>query len=305
MGGDIRIKSKPGIGTNMIVVFRTEICPEVSMLTSLDQCGLSLFKQEIRGKKCLVVDDVPDNTYIMQQLLSQNGLEVTTKNNGKEALEAYQKQTDLDLVVTDLRMPGISGQTLIQEIRKLEAATGRRRTPIMVLTGEASRDERVACLSHYGADDYLLKPIKLYDLMVSVEGLLIKSQKVKMAKRILVVDDDVMSRKLIITLIKQNGDEAIGCSTVAEANKEIDRHHDRYHAILLDSQLPDGAGVDFMKHYAELVAASGVRQLPVISMSGNSAHDQERLYRGFSIHSYLEKPVSKNHLMDVLQAIKC
>ncbi len=304
MGGDIKIKSKPGLGTNMIVVFRSEICPEVSVLTSFDHKSISLFKQEIKGKKCIVVDDIPDNTYIMQQLLTQNGLTVIVKNRAQDALEVYKNSKDIDLVITDLRMPGMSGQTLIMEIRKIETDTGRNRTPIMVLTGEAARDERVACLSQYGADDYLLKPIKLQDLMSSVEGLLIKTQKVRTAKRVLVIDDDMMSRKLILTLIRQSGDEAFGCGTIAEAKTEISKNFGKYHAIILDNQLPDGTGLDFMVHYAGVVTDHGIKQLPVISMSGNSAQDQERLYRGYSMHSFLEKPVSKAQLLNVLRTIK-
>lgn len=303
MGGDIKIKSKVGLGTNMIVVFRSEICPEVSMLSSADHKSISLFKQNIRGKKCVVVDDIPDNTYILQQLLSQNGLSVITMSRAQDALEAYKHSTDIDLVITDLRMPGMSGQTLIMEIRKVEAETNRRRTPIMVLTGEASRDERIACLSQYGADDYLLKPIKLQDLMASVEGLLLKRQKVRTPKRIMVIDDDVMSRKLIITLIRQDGDDAVGFGSIAEAKSEINTNFDKYHCILLDSQLPDGVGLDFMLHYTELLVSRGGKQLPVISMSGNSSHEQEKLYRGYVMHAFLEKPVSKAQLLDVLHSL--
>ncbi|MDR3395589.1 MAG: response regulator [Parasulfuritortus sp.] len=304
MGGDIKIKSRLGQGTNMIVVFRSEVCPEVSVLTNIDHKSISLFKQDIKGKNCLVVDDIPDNTYIMQQLLSQNGLNVVAMNRAQDALEAYKKTRDIDLVITDLRMPGMSGQALIMEIRKVEAETGRNRTPIMVLTGEAARDERIACLSQYGADDYLLKPIKLQDLMASVEGLLIKRPKAKTAKRILVIDDDLMSRKLIITLIKQSGDDAFGCASIAEAKCEIDKNYDKYQGILLDSQLPDGIGLDFMVHYAELLKNKGTKQLPVISMSGNSAQDQEKLYLGYPLHAFLEKPVSKSQLLDVLRSIQ-
>ncbi len=306
MGGDIRVKSKSGLGSNMIAVFRSEICPEVSVLSNaVDKKTVSLFRQEgIRGKKCIVVDDIPDNTYILQQLLTQNGLTVVTCNKAHEALETYKESRDVDLVVTDLRMPGMSGQTLIMEIRKHEAEAGRARTPIMVLTGEASREEKIACLGQYGADDYLLKPIKLQDLMSSVEGLLLGRKKARVGKRILVVDDDQMSRKLIVTLIKQGGDDAFGCATVTGACAEIDQNYGKYQGIFLDNQLPDGTGLDFMQHYTELVMSRGARPLQVVSMSGNAVQDQEKAYRGYCIHAFLEKPVSKKQLLDVLRTIK-
>ena len=67
----------------------------------------------------------------------------------------------------------MSGQNLILETREFEKSHSLPKVPIIVLTAESSAGEKLACLSQYGANEYLLKPIKLHDLMNAVYRLLV------------------------------------------------------------------------------------------------------------------------------------
>jgi len=304
MGGDISIKSKIGFGTNMIVVFPSETCPEVSVI-DVDHSKDSLSPM-LAGKKCLIVDDIPENTYILMQLLEKNGLVVISKNSSKEALEEYSITRDIDLVITDLRMPGMSGQSLILEIRKLESIQQRRRIPILILTAETSPNEKITCLSSIGADDYLLKPIKLIELMKAVEKALKKKKSnTSIPKNIMIVDDEVISRKFISAIIKQNANHNVndfGC--IADAIKEFGVNGNKYDLIFLDSMLPDGSGQDFMYQYRKIIIEKGIKKVPVVSISGNSMHSQQEMYAGYQMYAFLEKPVSKVQLQEVLKSIE-
>ena len=238
----------------------------------------------------------------MQELLQYNGLEVVAKNRATEALELYKTGTEnIDMIITDLRMPEMSGQLFMIEVRKFEKEASRPRVPILVLTAEASPAERVACLSQYGADDYLLKPIKLQDLMNSVEKILTHKNR-KLTRKILLIDDDGTSRRIIAHLIRQNGDSSACCTNIEEAKKEFSANYAKYDAIFLDNLLPDGTGLDFMEHYAKVL--EGKPKIPVVSMSGNSQHDQESMYRGYRIYTFLEKPITKRSLLDVIKSIR-
>ncbi len=216
MGGDIAIKSKQGFGTDMIVVFQSETCPEVSLLAAGER-GHRKLSRDIKGKKCIIVDDIPDNTYILKQLLESNGVEVFARNRAGGAIQLYSCTENIDLVITDLRMPEMSGQAMIMEIRRRERESGREPVPIIVLTAEASREERVMCLSEYGADEYLLKPIKLQDLMASVENLLSNKRR-RNARKVLLIEDDIVVRKLLAAFVKQNGDEPSEAGTIADVS---------------------------------------------------------------------------------------
>ncbi len=303
MGGDIRAKSKPGVGTDMIVVFPTETCPEVAVLENSRSLAL-VNKDFMKGKKCLVVDDIPENTYILHELFQGHGMTVISKNRARDALELYRRSPkEIDLLITDLRMPDMSGQDLIREVRKCEKGNELQQLPIIVLTGEAAITERASCLSMYGANEYLLKPVKLVDLMQSVEKLLThRGTAAGRPKNVLLVEDEILSQRLIAKLISQSGDVPHCCRNLEQAKKALETIHD-LDVIFLDSQLPDGTGVDFMSYYTQMVQKKETRRVPVVSMSGNPVPDQENVYSGFDIYTFIEKPISKAILLGIIKSV--
>ncbi len=302
MGGDIRAKSKPGKGTDMIVVFPSETVPETPMISSFAE-EYKEKRRGLSGKKCLIVDDIPDNTFILDQVLRSQGMLVVSKTCGRHALKSYRNISNFDLIITDLRMPGMSGQDLILAIRKFEREKGRLRTPILVLTGEALQAEKVACLSRYGADEYLLKPVKMQCLMDAVEALLTRGFRMEQKKKVLVVDDDTLSLRLLMTMIRQGGDSPTGCRSVYEAKAEISANPEKYDVILLDSQLQDGNGLDFVRFYNKLVVDRELKAVPIVSMSGNGAEEQTKMYEGFVMHGFLQKPISKSLLLGTIRSL--
>eukprot|EP01022_Parablepharisma_sp_SALTPOND_P022908 TRINITY_DN46_c0_g1_i1.p6 TRINITY_DN46_c0_g1~~TRINITY_DN46_c0_g1_i1.p6 ORF type:complete len:237 (-),score=42.11 TRINITY_DN46_c0_g1_i1:2111-2821(-) len=235
--------------------------------------------------------------------MQNHGLRVTIQNRAKEALELYKNDNNIDLIITDLRMPEMSGQQLIIEVREQEKVRNLPKVPIMVLTGEASGNERVACLSEYGANAYLLKPIKLTDLMASVENLLTE-EKSRTSKNILLIDDDAISQRLISKILKQAGESPFSASTIQKAKEEFTANYDKYDIIFLDSELPDGIGLDFMKHFTNTIKEKSLKKPPpVVSMSGNSIPDQQDLYRDYEMYSFLQKPISKTMLLGIIKSV--
>ena len=297
MGGDIKVKSRPNLGTSMIAVFPSETCPEASVFDSIQTPNTP--RQNVTGKSCMILDDVPENVYILRELLEKNGLHVSTHTQAKAALAEYKRTPTLDLIITDLRLPEISGQLFMLEIRKLEAEFQRPRVPIIVLTGEACPTEKVACLSQYGADDYLIKPVKMKELMNSIERCFINNKMQRRSKNVLLIDDDAVGQKIISNIVKKGGDLTHSCMTISEAKAEFELNYMNYDLVLLDSQLPDGTGRDFMEFWSKFE-----RKVPVVSMSGNSVRDQETMYTGFEVYAFLIKPISKAQLLDVIKSIK-
>lgn len=72
---------------------------------------------------------------------------------------------------------------------------------------------------------------------------------------------------------------------------------------MLDSHLPDGLGLDFVKKAKQLATDSGHPMPPVISMSGSSEADQRALYSGYSVVAFLVKPVKKQEAIDLIRII--
>jgi CheY-like chemotaxis protein len=104
------------------------------------------------GARILLVEDNPINALLARALLSREGCEVEHATGGEEALAAADVGV-FDLILMDMRMPGLSGEETARRLR-----AGGVTTPIVALTANAFEDDRHACLAA-GMDDFLVKPL--------------------------------------------------------------------------------------------------------------------------------------------------
>jgi len=117
----------------------------------------------MRGAKILLVDDEEVFAGNMARLLSARGYQVTTAHSGDSAIRVLQEET-VDVIVLDLKMPGMDGLTTLKEIQKLELFT-----QTLVLTGHGSIDSALEAMK-YGAYDFLTKPCEIDELLAKIEG---------------------------------------------------------------------------------------------------------------------------------------
>jgi DNA-binding NtrC family response regulator len=115
------------------------------------------------GSKILLVDDEIIFTENMAKLLTSRGYLVTTVNNGESAIRKLEEK-DFDVVVLDLKMPGMDGITTLKEIKKLGLFT-----ETLILTGHGSVDTALEAIK-IGAYDYLAKPCEIDELVEKIEG---------------------------------------------------------------------------------------------------------------------------------------
>jgi two-component system response regulator MprA len=115
--------------------------------------------------KILVVDDEPAVLQALSRAFALESYAVSVAGDGGEALEALAGER-FDAVVLDVMMPGVSGLEVCRRLR----ASGDR-SPVLMLTARDAIDDRVAGLDA-GADDYLVKPFALRELMARMRALL-------------------------------------------------------------------------------------------------------------------------------------
>jgi DNA-binding NtrC family response regulator len=113
--------------------------------------------------KVLLVDDEERFRLTLAKLLTVRGLKVTTLGSGREALDALQ-QDPYDIIVLDVRMPGMDGIETLAEIKKISPMT-----EVIILTGHASVDAAVDIMK-LGGYDYLLKPCSVEDLTDKIDA---------------------------------------------------------------------------------------------------------------------------------------
>src|SRR6185503_19168657 len=114
----------------------------------------------------LLAEDNPVNRTLMIALLSKRGYNVTIAENGREAIDAHEREP-FDVVLMDIQMPEMDGIQATTVIRQREGKSGIR-VPIVALTAHAMRGDRERCLAA-GMDDYLTKPIRSATLFETLE----------------------------------------------------------------------------------------------------------------------------------------
>jgi len=117
--------------------------------------------------RILVVDDEPDILELVRLNLAQSGFQVSTAENGEEALAAIRRNPP-DLVVLDLMLPDRSGTEVCREMR---GDPKLRDVPVIMLTAKGEEVDRVVGFE-LGADDYVTKPFSPRELILRVRAVL-------------------------------------------------------------------------------------------------------------------------------------
>ncbi len=129
---------------------------------------------KIVKQRVLVVDDEPDAVELLEFNLRNAGYEVSSAEDGTEALKKARSHRP-DLIVLDVMLPEVDGLEVCKILRRDEATSG---IPIIMLTAKASEIDRVLGLE-LGADDYVTKPFNLRELILRIKGLLRRVQGVE------------------------------------------------------------------------------------------------------------------------------
>jgi two-component system, NtrC family, response regulator PilR len=122
--------------------------------------------------KILLVDDEPNIIEVLEMVLRDEGLEICKTSSAREALEILRNQ-DIDLTISDIRMPGFSGVELLREAKQIAPET-----TFIMITAYASTDTAIEALQH-GAFDYINKPFRMEELRSIVRRALEKKQSRK------------------------------------------------------------------------------------------------------------------------------
>jgi len=120
------------------------------------------------AKSILVVDDEPRYLRLLEANLQTEGFEVVTASDGEEAIEKFTFNPT-DLIMLDVMMPKLDGFSTCQRIRQFSSV------PIIMLTAKGEEQDRVKGLD-MGADDYLVKPFSIGELLARVRAVLRRVQ---------------------------------------------------------------------------------------------------------------------------------
>lgn len=157
LGGSIGLESQPGVGSHFWVELPFALAEPV-----VDSGNVIAFsdpfvrhRARVRPMRILVADDQSANLMVMRRLLEKAGHRAQVVDDGEDVLAALEAQS-FDAVIIDLHMPGGSGVEVLKQAHFMEA--GRKRTPFIVLTADATPEARAEC-ERAGAFAFMTKPV--------------------------------------------------------------------------------------------------------------------------------------------------
>lgn len=173
LGGHIELSSMENVGSRFRVempmriadsVQETSVCPRNDNVIAFDDPFLR-HRARIQPKHIMVVDDQEANVLVVRRLLEKAGHRVRWAKHAEAVLDALETER-IDLVITDLHMPGVNGIDLIKQARWLQAGHTHK-TPFIVLTADATPEaERESVQA--GAQVVLYKPVVVAKLLEAI-----------------------------------------------------------------------------------------------------------------------------------------
>ncbi len=305
MGGDIVLHSEVGHGSCFTFSFTGQTVMLADGDTSQTITGLDLHGQ---APRVLVVDDNQANRRLAAGILSPLGFRITEAANGIEAVDQHARQRP-DIVLMDIRMPGMDGQEATRKIRQSDPTL-----PVIAMTAgvlDKHRDSMRAA----GFSALLDKPFKRDDLLRAIAGqldlTLIDSASPDTTeptpgtppnhragqRTVLIVDDVATNRLLLEKLLTSEGYHCVQCENGREALQQLEVLEPDL--ILLDIQMPVMDGYAVLRH---MQAHPEKAFPPVIAVTAEYSPEEEEKLSALGVAAICSKPITLDKMNLMLEA---
>ena len=160
LGGEIWVVSERQIGScfHFTIPYKESVKPRGKNTRSL-----SKEFDALPSLSLMIVDDDPTASLLLEEIFKKNSRKIIKTDRGSEAIELSKKHPDLDLILLDIKMPGIDGLKAVKEIRKFNSDV-----LIIAQTANALSGDRMKAINS-GCNDYLSKPLNKNDLYQIIE----------------------------------------------------------------------------------------------------------------------------------------
>jgi CheY-like chemotaxis protein/two-component sensor histidine kinase len=272
--------------------------------------GIQAFVDK-RVKQLLVVEDDPVQSQAISDLIADSDVETTTVSSGEIALRTLNEKP-FDCVVLDLRLPGMSGFELIEQIK---ADPQHKRLPVIVYTGRDLTDEDRARL-HGLAQTVIVKDVTTMERLLDETALFLHRVEANLAERkrrvlrrlakhdpqlaersVLVVDDDVRNIFALTSLLEGHRMNVLYAENGKRALAKLEEHPD-VDIVLMDIMMPEMDGYEAVRRIRE---QKKWKELPVIALTAKAMKGDREKCLEAGASDYITKPVDSDQLLSLLR----
>jgi PAS domain S-box-containing protein len=307
MGGEIHVESILGKGSTFKFDVRLKI-----VKGALEQ---KFAFKKLDGVNILIVDDNTNNRKIVRSYLQGTGLKVFEAKDATSAITTILSNANtknkISIVIIDYQMPDMSGYELATTLKTIPFA---KDTKLILLADLAQKGDAKAA-KEYGFSSYLGKPVRRDDLLgciAIVLGLkkedeeeqqiitkhIVKEVKNALKPRILLVEDNKMNRKIVISVLKSHDmtcDVAVDGSEALKAVSEKD-----YDVVFMDCQMPVMDGYECTSKIRLLKGDK--KHTTIIAMTANAMEgDSEKCIKA-GMDDYISKPINFDTMFNMIEA---
>ena len=255
-----------------------------------------------RPRRVLVVDDDPAARHAVRTLLAREAAEIVEAGTGEEALDLVAR-TDIDCMVLDLGLPGMSGFDLIERL-----AAGNHHVPVVVYSGrDLTTEERLKLRAF--TDSIVVKGALSPERLLDEVTLFLHSVRHEPkaladhpdgdleGRKLLLVDDDMRNIYALAKVLRARGIHVVLAQDGAKALAQLDEQPD-IEIVLMDVMMPVMDGYEAM---TQIRAQPRFSRLPVIALTAKAMKDDREKCIAAGASDYLAKPVDVPKLLSMLR----
>ncbi|MEQ7799016.1 response regulator [Pedobacter sp. ASV1-7] len=298
MGGEINVESELDQGSTFSFMVRMQI--GTKLLLPYPNFSMT----EHVGKKVMVVDDNATNRTILNKQLGYWNLQSISANSAKQALSMLSLDPAIDLVITDMQMPGMDGVMLARLIKQRYPFI-----PILLLSSIGEEFEESQRGLFYSV---MTKPIRQHVLSKQISNALQTTKHAEIEEetfrknlsadfstkypcKLLVAEDKMINQLVIVNILDRLGYKPDLVRNGKEAIDAVNEKH--YDIVLMDVQMPLMGGLEATR----LIRRNQSKQPVIIALTANVLSGDEQDCLDAGMDDYIGKPIRLEDLMDKLE----